>query len=319
MILLIFLLFFIANAQFNVSSWWVGDIHNPTFPISKLNWKMYTHLHYSGPMYNTTTGEVYCNKTDHDFHHFVHLAHTHNVRVMWGAGETPMTNLIWEMNDLKINFFKTIGKAMRDCNVDGIEIDYEYSIIAKKQLGIVSFNQSNHYSHFLAELKTAVGKDKLVAADISIEGIGKANWILGFLPWINTTMLNRGDFDYVNTMSYHWSRFGSLWAWKKDMFFIDLWGIDRKRVNIGIPYYSDCPWTHKGGLWKTLSKICPKIDISENVCDSTVFVGKQMNYEIGQLIRENGFRGAFPWAANYDSVHFNNSLIKWLHKGLMND
>ena len=96
--------------------------------------------------------------------------------------------------------------------------------------------QSTHYSEFLADIKKSIGSNKLVAADISIWGLD--DWILGLLPWINVTMLNNGDFDYINTMSYHWSRFGNLWAWKKDAFFIDLWGINRSRVNLGIPYFS---------------------------------------------------------------------------------
>ena len=40
-----------------------------------------------------------------------------------------------------------------------------------------------------------------------------------------------------------------------------------------------------------------------------------MNENIGKLVIENGFGGVFPWAANYDSIEFNNSLVKWLVKG----
>ena len=53
-----------------------------------------------------------------------------------------------------------------------------------------------------------------------------------------------------------------------------------------------------------------------NTCNGTVFVGKQMNYELGKFIKNNGFRGAFPWAANYDSVEYNNSLVVWLFAGM---
>ena len=53
MILLLLLLFLVPQycAGLNVSSWWVGDINNPTFPIEKLNWGAYTHIHYGGPLY----------------------------------------------------------------------------------------------------------------------------------------------------------------------------------------------------------------------------------------------------------------------------
>ena len=35
-----------------------------------------------------------------------------------------------------------------------------------------------------------------------------------------------------------------------------------------------------------------------------------MNQDIGRLVKENGLRGVFPWAGNYDSVEYNNSLIR---------
>jgi hypothetical protein len=41
-----------------------------------------------------------------------------------------------------------------------------------------------------------------------------------------------------------------------------------------------------------------------------------MNVEIGQYVRKAGYRGVFPWAANYDSPNANESLAVWLGKGL---
>ena len=38
--------------------------------------------------------------------------------------------------------------------------------------------------------------------------------------------------------------------------------------------------------------------------------------EIGAWVREQGFRGVFPWAANYDTLLNNNSLIPWVNQGL---
>ena len=317
-VILLFLLF-IQCCGYNISSWWVGDMGDINFPIEKLNWDAYTHIHYGGPIFDRRGG-VYCNKTDPYLKKLVKLAHNNNVSVMWGGGGMPLDAFLWDRKKkyMRENYLKSIRKAMYECKIDGISVDYEFSNIAKEQIGIITPEQSTHYSHWLSDLKKAVGKDKLVSADISIEGIGKGNWIFGGLPWINATMLNRGDFDYVNTMSYHWSSCGSILAWEKDMFFIDLWGIDRERVNLGLPYFSTKFWQKSKAepTWKTLSNFCPNINPLQNTCNGTVFVGKQMNYELGKFIRNNGFRGAFPWAANYDSVQYNNSLINWLMKGL---
>jgi len=38
--------------------------------------------------------------------------------------------------------------------------------------------------------------------------------------------------------------------------------------------------------------------------------------DIGVFVAARGFRGVFPWAANYDALGQNNSLIDWLARGL---
>ena len=177
-----------------------------------------------------------------------------------------------------------------------------------KCMGIIPPHMSTKYSLFLTELKRRLGPNKLVGADISLWGLGKGEYILAFWPWINATILNQGGFDYINTMSYHWSRFGSLWAWKKDGFFIDQWGIDKKRVRIGLPYYSSSMWKKKRCL-----QSCPNITYNQTICNGKVFVSQKMNYELGRWILKEGFGGAFPWAADYD---LNYNLIPWLVKGL---
>ena len=83
---------------------------------------------------------------------------------------------------------------MNDCDIDGIEIDYEFSPIELENGGIVYHNDSTTYSRFLADLKKAVGPNKTVAADVSIWGVGSGEWLLGVFPWINVTMLNNGEF-----------------------------------------------------------------------------------------------------------------------------
>ena len=300
-----FLLLMTSVLAFKFSSWHVGKYKG--YPI---NWDIYTHIRYSEPII-TENGTAICNTNN-----FINLAHENNIKIMWGSGDLNIYSILWENNViLRTNYLNTIGKAMDDCKIDGIEIDYEFPRINKKQFGIITPMQSTHYSEFLADIKKSIGSNKLVAADISIWGLDE--WILGLLPWINVTMLNNGDFDYINTMSYHWSRFGNLWAWKKDAFFIDLWGINRSRVNMGIPYFSINKL--KEPTWYSLSEQCPNIRYDSNICDNIIFVGKKMNFQLGQWIKKEGFWGVFPWALNYDSYKYNNSLIYWLHKGVINN
>ena len=66
----------------------------------------------------------------------------------------------------------------------------------------------------------------------------------------------------------------------------------------------------------TLSALCPNAAPEQHLCRGIAYCGKAMNEAIGRAVREEGFRGVFPWAANYDSVEHNNSLARWLRKGL---
>ncbi len=303
-----------------VVGWWVGSTSDPTFPIEKFPWDKYTHLRHGQPI-TVENGTAYCNKTDYAFQRILKKAHRHSVKVQWAPGIQDIHDFLWnpQKSYLRTNYMKSIGNAVRECGVDGIEIDYEFQDSKYMNWGVVTPKESTHYSLFLADLKKNIGPHKVVSADVSIWGFAEGNYLLGILPWINASILNSGGFDFINTMSYHWNRNGNIWSWEKDGWFIDQWGIDRERVNIGIPYFSK-NWS-KGKLvgepiWKTLALLCPNIAPEKNICNNITFVGKEMNKKLGSWVRKKGFGGVFPWAANYDTLQFNNSLISWLMAGL---
>ena len=80
----------------------------------------------------------------------------------------------------------------------------------------------------------------------------------------------------------------------------------------------ELPWQYHGEpTWHTLSKLCP--DVAEDVCEckGVYFVSKQECRQIGELVKAEGFRGVFPWAANYDSQDPADSLIHYVGLGLM--
>jgi hypothetical protein len=130
----------------------------------------------------------------------------------------------------------------------------------------------------------------------------------------------------VNTVSYHYPAGCGIASWKLDGFVANkLWGIPKRQINLGIGYYSynitDSPRRVDpviGGepSWATLSKDCPNLSPQICVCRGINFASKQMNLEIGAYVKKEGFRGVFPWAANYDSPDTSESLAIWLGKGL---
>ena len=110
-------------------------------------------------------------------------------------------------------------------------------------------------------------------------------------------------------MSYHWNRQGDIWAWKKDVWFLTrAWGIEPRRVNLGVGYFSK-----HGPTWSSLARRCPNVPYAANVCDGVVFVGKKMNYDIGVLA--SGLGGVFPWELSYDAYGGNDTLAAYLVRG----
>jgi GH18 family chitinase len=300
------LLFINATTAHRVVGWWekgVPALDSPVFP-----WGTYTHLRYGGPVLSSNVTAT-CNHTQMD--PVVSKAHAEGVSVLWGPslpgqfiqdGTTPDT------------YWRSIGEAVRACNVDGIEVDYE----VVGEMGVVSPAAATHYTKWLARLRSTIGKP--VSADISIWGIAPGNYVLGVLPWVNVSMLNEGAFDWVNTMSYHWNENGDIWAWKKDVWFLTtVWGIHPSRINLGIPYFSK-QWAN-GHLiseptWNGLSPHCPHVSPLVNACNGTRFVGKQMNLALGRFVHEQGIGGVFPWELSYDSYEDGNTLSPFLLRGL---
>ena len=113
MILLFLLLIHICSAL-NVSSWWVGDMDNPSFQIEQLNWEAYTNIHYGGPIL-FKNGSVQCNKTDYNLKRLVDLAHIKNTKVMWGGGGMPLDAFLWDNKKayMRDNYLKTIIKQIK--------------------------------------------------------------------------------------------------------------------------------------------------------------------------------------------------------------
>lgn len=117
-------------------------------------------------------------------------------------------------------------------------------------------------------------------------------------------------------MSYHTPEDCTILSWEVDAYFThSIWGIPKKQVNLGIGYYS---FNASGEpIWLNLNKLCPDIAVDVCMCEGVAFASKQMNQKIGELVSSQGFRGVFPWAANYDALcNSTNSLIRYLSRGL---
>lgn len=309
--------FFLPLAcAFDMMGWVVNQEMGPkSFPFD-----LYSHAVVGKPIVSKT-GVATCNTSDVTLKEFVKLAHEADRKVIWHDGLPPdavwhiLLNQSWA--DYKAAYLNSIGKAVSDCGVDGIEFDYECPNTPSGRAGIVSPLEATKFTELMAQIKSAMGPSKQIGCDMGVWGVTRGSYPLMFEPWVNVSMVKAGAIDYINTMSYHYPGSpGDVFPWEKDGFILTkIWGLPKDKINIGLPYFFH-NGTQDEVTWAKLSALCPNIDPKAIYCVGIRIISKEDNLLIGEYINKEGYRGAFPWAADYDSFEFNNTLAKWLFRGM---
>ena len=294
-----------------IVSWYTP---NTDFTPDHLDWNIYTHIRF-GEVGVFPNGTNYCNKDAIPLYEEVmERAQKSNTKILTGPNISIyplMTNASW--GDYLNNYLDSINTTLNNCNFDGISIDYEFGSTFFEKLGIVTEKETIEYSSFLATLKKSMN-DRLISADIGVWGFQHGDYPLLIRPWVTKEVLNSGAVDWVDTMSYHYSKSGSILQWKKDIFWLhNLWGIDKSRINLGIGLFS-----HRGNSEPTnhaICKMCPNITANDTICENITFVSTNMAQQIGSYVAENKIGGVFPWASNYDCFIPELRLSRAIYRG----
>jgi hypothetical protein len=308
------------TSALDLVGWWVPGVE-PAMKPEELPWHLYTHVVLGAPVVSPT-GIAKCNTSDDAFAKFIALGKLSNTKIVWRSGVSAQA--VWEISfnsswaKYRANYVGSIAQAVKECQVAGIEFDYECPPTTLGQLGIVSDAEATAFTQFLADIKTAMGPPHEISMDMGVWGVTRGSYPLMFRPWVNVSMVAAGAIDYINTMSYHYPFLkDEVFPWEKDAFILhNMWGIPKDKINLGLPYFFH-NGTEKEPLWRHLSPLCPNLDIHGNQCAGVQIISKMDNFLVGQYIKKNGFRGAFPWAANFDSLENNNTMVEWLYRGLL--
>lgn len=317
------------SSPLDVIGWYVGSNGNTSasFPPSALAWNFYTRVVVRMPPADDS-GAIACPSPAADplLYEVVALARAHDAGVLWvGGGE------VWELINgsssgaaRRTAFLASVGAAALACGVAGIEFDFECPPTPAGRAGVVSPAEADAYTVFLADvlaaLESAGGAQATVSADLGVWGLDGAwgkgsSYPLELEPWVNVTRLREHPALYVNTMSYHTPDDCSTDLWALDgAFFSDVWGIPRAQINLGIGFFSYNASAEP--TWGQLAAHCPGVAPSVCHCAGVAFAGKDMVEAIGAYVQAQGFRGVFPWAADYDSLAPDDALITPLARGL---
>ena len=305
----------------DVVGWIVG---NNITDLDRLNWDVYTTVRGEYIRVDEQ-GNTHCPNTTF-YNHMHSLAVKHNKTLTLGVNLAKKYNCIYpDVNSTTRAFCKryidSIGPTIRSCgsNIQGISFDYEGHPLEKKE-----------YTVFLDKLQKSMGEPYTVGACVGAFGFDGLNhgasYPLGFLSWVDADIFKKNSNLFVNIMGYHNPMDCSIDPWIKDAFVAtEIWGLRKEQVNIGMGYYTTVLKHHNPfkilseNTWSYYSKKCPNVEYSTCICDGIPFVSKKMNEEIGLFVKINGFRGVFPWAANYDSFENNNSLADYIGYGVSNN
>jgi len=223
--------------------WWVGDGEGGQASMNRLeqffDLDLYTIIRPQSGIVVAENGSCSCDPTPFQAK-LVAMAHQRGVKVQGSPSFNVTRGLPKGVGGgagdekYRAEYLRTVGAAVAACDLDGLEFDYE----PLNDMLRITPEHATAFTVLMAEIKAAMGPGKLMSEDVGVWGLSQGSYPLKVDPWVNVSMLNAGAIDFINTMSYHTPRDGSIAQWRQDMAWFDKHGFDRSRVNIGLPYYT---------------------------------------------------------------------------------
>ena len=315
--------------NFSISTWIIQNSGCGT----KMNSSTFPYQYYSDIVIETgvivmENGTTRCDTSDAFLAEYVTSTRPRGIKLIWrdGMGASNLHNVIFNSPwaTYRANYLNSINATMIACgllddNLSGIIIDEEPTDFANT--GYVTVEEANTYSQFVVDLRAAIGPRRTLSVVMGVFGVTLGSYPGMVRLWVNSSVINSPVIDYLDLMSYHWITAGTILPWIKDVgLFLSNWDVDPSKIHLGIPYYNNngtiITGIHNQPLNCNLLEECPNISPSSYTCDNINIVSKQQNYMIGQLARNAGLKGLFLWAANYDTLLYNNTMARWAYAGL---
>ena len=184
-----------------VVGWWVGEIDDASLArLENLEWDVYTIVR---PQFGPTVaadGSCACNLTANQAK-LISMVHSKGLKVQGSPALDVRTVLPVAVGGkgevaYRAQYLKTIGAAVAECQLDGLEFDWEPLNLCSADYPkncTITPEHAHEFTVLLAEIKVAMGPGKLVSEDVGVWGLTQGSYPLKTTPWVNVTMLNRGD------------------------------------------------------------------------------------------------------------------------------
>lgn len=304
------------NKDYDIISWYVDmnsntnetDISN----LDNIRWDLHTHIRI-GSLKVSQNGTVNCGD-NYLMNEAIKRSKYNNTNIIVYSEVDIEKCAFNDINsDYCNNYFNSLHSGIRECGplISGIEFDYEW----KSHINIIGYINETYiikFSEFLDKTQKLIGDNYTVSCDVSV-------YFLPYTRWVDSYIFNSNPNLFVNSMSYYYPRDCSIDSWKKDAWVIhNEWGINKKQINIGTNIFTMYkPHNSKNNkflFWQQIVDMCPYNTDDKCICENIPYASPDMHYQIGKFVKENGYRGVFPWAASYDSVQ--KPLVQYIYNGL---
>jgi GH18 family chitinase len=293
-----------------------------------LQWQKLTHVCLAFGVPNPD-GSLRLKDMD-KFEQSIDEAHNNKVKVLLsigGGGTKDFSEAILDTGKRKL-LTEDIMKAVKDYNLDGIDIDFE-----EWEGGYEGANQrdllkSAALENLYKELREKAGNEKLITAAVSASwDDGSGSW--GFYNCYNSSMYQY--LDYVSLMLYnetgYWSKTNvgqhSTWSYFENT--IDYWlkknNLPKEKLVAGVPFYG---WLFKSAdnaagaeetAYRDILNSFPNQDahLKDNI-GLLYYNGMETIQKKAKYIRDNNLGGIMIWELTQDTDNADKSLLNVIHE-----
>ena len=289
----------------------IGYLQGRNIDTSKIQFEYLTHINYSFAIPAKDSGYLMPINNPERLQGLVKKAHSHNVEIFlsiggWGIGDgggnDTRFHKLAESEPYRNNFVKSTMQMVRQYNLDGVDVDWEYPDS--------SHRSADDFILLMKELRDSLsptGK-KLTAAVVSYgrQGWGIKDEVFPLVDWLNLMSydddkrLTRPHAPYslaVTTFDY--------WVTQR--------GLPKDKAVIGLPFYGKPSLSGKGSAYRIL--IANGANPEQDKLDSIHYNGIKTISQKASFARQQGSAGVMIWEISQDTIG-KHSLLRAISKAL---
>ncbi|XVU29341.1 glycosyl hydrolase family 18 protein [Actinoplanes sp. CA-054009] len=203
----------------------VGYMPSWAGSVTSVQYSKLTHINYSFALPNAN-GTLQPIENTSKLQQLVTLGHQNNTKISlaiggWNDGNDSAFESLAANSGTRTTFVNTVMSTVRQYNLDGVDIDWEYPDPG---------TSGNNYTALMQQLSTALHNEgKLLTAAVVSEGNtanGVQPAVFGYVDWLNIMAYDGGS-PHAN---YDWS-IASANFWKNR-------GLPKAKTVLGVPFYS---------------------------------------------------------------------------------